>query len=181
MTRDYTILPFLNMSNRKWFTRSFSALLVGYRQIPQRYRQVNAFLGLMWARFAPARILNLAYHTRMPRNPHTYYRDQSASDNWESEFGFGVGRFPDPSIDFSAGGSKSRIPIADPDVPAQLLRLAAGRRTDLSDANATDPADIFVAGNPDRYGAQPPLVRERRRPKRPKRDPQYPARMVREW
>lgn len=95
----------------------------------------------------------------MPRDPFTYDRDHLPGD---TEFGFGAGSFPDPRIDFSAGGVKSRIPIADPDKNAQLLELRAIRRMDL--ANPNDQPSPYVAGNTDRYGAQPPLVRETRTP-----------------
>jgi len=99
----------------------------------------------------------LAY---MPRNPFTYDRDETHDQS--SEFGFGRGHFPDPRIDFSDGGIRSMIPIADPDQDAQFLELMAIRRMDLADPQ--DQPSPYVAGNTDRYGAQPPLVRERRTP-----------------
>ena len=110
------------------------------------------------------------------RNPFTYDRDNLERD---TEFGFGAGMFPDPNIDYTEGGAISRIPIADPDSTAQLLQLAMIKRMDLADS--TDQPSPYVAGNTDRFGAQPPLVRERKRPKytrpeRPKR-----ARMERSW
>jgi hypothetical protein len=113
-------------------------------------------------------------------NPFQYHRDIGRS-KWESEFGFGEGMFPNPVIDFSAGGSLSRIPIADPDTNAQLLRLVAGKRTDTANPNQPDPFSPYVCGNPDRYGAQPPLVRNRRAPRPGKRCVPKPSRMEREW
>jgi hypothetical protein len=113
----------------------------------------------------------------MARNPFTYDRDPGHPE--DSEFGFGRGKFPDPNIDFTDNGIKSRIPIADPDHRDQMLTLAMVRRMDINDPN--DQPSPYVAGNTDRYGAQPPLVRERRAPKytRPKQTP--PQRMKRSW
>jgi hypothetical protein len=103
---------------------------------------------------------HLGYTRCMPRNPFTYDRDETHDQS--SEFGFGRGHFPDPRIDFSDGGIRSMIPIADPDQDAQFLELMAIRRMDLADPQ--DQPSPYVAGNTDRYGAQPPLVRERRTP-----------------
>lgn len=117
---------------------------------------------------------------RMPRDPlmlHKHPANMAAHE--ESEMGWGLGMFPHPSIDYSIGGSKSRFPIADPDVQAQLRTLAAIKRTDV--ALAGEVANPFVAGNTDRFGAQPPLVRQRAHyiPSRYKPLPR--ARMHREW
>lgn len=111
------------------------------------------------------------------RNPFTYDRDHSHDE--DSEFGFGRGHFPDPNIDFTDGGVKSGIPIADPDHHTQMMELFAVRRMDINEPN--DQPSPYLAGNTDRYGAQPPLVRERRAPRyaRPKQDP--PPRMRREY
>ena len=110
----------------------------------------------------------------MSRNPFRRTSDQT------TEYGFGEGRFPDQRWDFSQGGSRSRFPLADPDRNQQLLDLAASRRTDLQNPAEPDlpafeggqgPSPMHYAlGNTDRYGAQAPLVRERRRPtfRRPK-------------
>ena len=110
------------------------------------------------------------------RNPFMYDRDPQDRD---TEFGFGAGKFADPNIDYSDGGVISGIPIADPDREAQLLQLAMIKRMDLADPS--DQPSPYVAGNTDRYGAQPPLVRERKRPKytRPQQEP--PSRMKRAW
>lgn len=114
---------------------------------------------------------------RMARNPFVYDRD--ASHDEDSEFGFGRGHHPDPNIDYSDGGIKSRIPIADPTAEDQQMTMQMLRRMDINDPN--DQPSPYVAGNTDRYGAQPPLVRETRRPKRSKQTPRATPRMRREW
>lgn len=114
------------------------------------------------------------HHPHMPNDPFKTSRiDQ------ETEFGWGPGQYPDPILDYSGGGGLSRFPIAQPDVITQHWTLAAIRRTDVSDPFA--PVDPYVPGNPDRFGAQPPLVRVRGRYKRPKYKQPKPPRMHREW
>lgn len=113
----------------------------------------------------------------MPRNPFTY--DKDAGPSQETEFGFGRGHFPNPAIDFSEGGAKSGIPVADPDRIEQARTLAEIRRLDVNDPN--DKPSPFVAGNTDRYGAQPPLVRERNSPPRPRYTRGTKPRMERGW
>src|SRR5206468_322105 len=92
-----------------------------------------------------------------------------------TEFGWGAGRFPNPTLDYSQGGYRSGFPIADPDRQAQLLDLAAGKRTDLQNpaepdlpafqgAGGTAARMHFETGNTERYGAGPPLVRQKRAP-----------------
>lgn len=114
----------------------------------------------------------------MARNPFTYDRDSHLRDE-STEFGFGPGMFPNPAIDYSAGGAKSLVPIADPDSDAQLLELAAIKRTDVADP--MDQPNPYAAGNTDRYGAAPPLVRSRRTPPNPPRPRYTRPRMQREW
>jgi hypothetical protein len=99
-------------------------------------------------------------YMRTPRDPFTY--DVGSQQNSETEFGYGRGRFANPSLDYSEGGAKSGIPVADPDRTEQLRTLAEIRRMDINDPNATPSP--YVCGNTDRYGAQPPLVRERKTP-----------------
>lgn len=121
----------------------------------------------------------------MSRNPFVQTKDQS------TEFGFGPGMFPNPNIDYSEAGIKSRIPIADPDRKQQYLELMAGRRTDLGRTDVQDmPAytgtrgdheDFYTLGNTERYGANPPLVQQRKRPPPPKREIVKLHRMEREW
>ena len=145
-----------------WFTWKLLSSMWFCTQVETCWRRVDFVKGIIDVMAA--------------RNPFTYDRDNQERD---TEFGFGAGMFPDPNIDYSEGGSISRIPIADPDSTAQLLQLAMIKRMDLADP--TDQPSPYVAGNTDRFGAQPPLVRERKRPKytrpeRPKR-----ARMERSW
>jgi len=113
----------------------------------------------------------------MARHADPFKLSRDKHDEW-TEFGYGAGQFPDPNIDFSDGGNKSGFPIADPDVNEQLRKLREHKRTDLNDPLA-QPSP-YVAGNMDRYGAGPPLVREKRVPyyPRPQQDP--PPRMQRE-
>lgn len=114
------------------------------------------------------------HYPRMPNDPFGTHKQ-----NQETEMGWGEGRFPDPIGDYSGGGSKNRFPIADPDAQRQQLNLAAIRRTDLSDPFAA--LDYYAAGNTDRYGAQPPLVRKRFKPTRSTYHRPPRPRMVREW
>ena len=116
----------------------------------------------------------------MSRNPFVYDRDAGQRGRDESsEFGFGPGMFPNPTIDFSKGGAASRIPIADPDSDAQLLELAMIKRTDVGDP--TDVPSPYTPGNADRYGAAPPLVREQRMPPDTPRPRYTRPRMERQW
>lgn len=94
------------------------------------------------------------------RDPFQLSKDKVSQ---ETEFGFGAGMYPDPRLDYSDGGVKSMIPIADPTNRDQLLALAMIKRTDVSDPN--DVPSPYVKGNTDRFGAGPPLVRETRRPR----------------
>jgi hypothetical protein len=78
-----------------------------------------------------------------------------------SEFGFGSGMFPDPA--HSEDHDKGMFPYEPPSREDQVMEMAAIKRM-----NTNDPAaqpDYYVAGNPDRYGPQKPLVRERGYPK----------------
>lgn len=119
----------------------------------------------------------------MSRYPFTPTKDQT------TEMGWGEGMFPDPNIDFSNNGQKSGFPIADPDTDKQLLMLMAGRRTDLTNPSVPDmpPSgagghpDFYTLGNTDRYGAAPPLVRTRLKPKTKPVKPEPPHRMERKW
>lgn len=110
------------------------------------------------------------------RDPFKLDRDQCERD---TEYGFGAGKFPDPRFDFSGEGSISQIPIADPDGQEQQLELAMIRRMDVSDPS--DQPSPYVEGNTERFGAQPPLVRETKPPKRPRRKLTPRSRMERSW
>lgn len=124
---------------------------------------------------APCRVIG-GKLTLMARNPLRLDKDQ---DERDTEYGFGAGMFPDPRLDYSGGGSHSRIPIADPDRHEQLLELAMIKRMDVS--NPADQPSPYVLGNTDRFGAAPPLVRETKRPKYTRQPPKPPHRMQREW
>jgi len=114
---------------------------------------------------------------RRPRDPFTY--DVGSQQNSETEFGFGRGRFANPELDYSGGGAISGIPIADPSRNEQIRTLAEIRRMNVNDPQATPSP--YVEGNTDRYGAQPPLVRERKQPQKSPR-PRYTApHMERQW
>lgn len=110
------------------------------------------------------------------RDPFQLDKDQT---DRSTEYGFGAGKYPDPRFDYSGGGSISHIPIADPDRDEQHLELAMIRRTDVS--NPADQPSPYVMGNTDRFGAQPPLVRETKPPKNPRRVYPPPLRMQRQW
>ena len=114
---------------------------------------------------------------RRPRDPFLY--DVGSHQNSETEFGFGRGRFANPELDYSAGGAKSGIPLADPDRTEQIRKLAEIRRLDNMDPNATPSP--YVEGNTDRFGAQPPLVRERKQPEASPRPRYTHPRMERQW
>lgn len=136
----------------------------------------------------------MAYTNGMSRNPFVQTKDQS------TEMGWGAGMFPDPMIDYSDNGIKSRIPIGDPDRRQQYLDLMTARRTDLNRTDVPDlptfqgdlpvgpgsstptaHPDYYTEGNTERYGANPPLVRAKGRPSKPK--PKYipRAKMEREF
>lgn len=120
----------------------------------------------------------------MSRDPFKPATDQT------TEFGFGPGHFPSPKIDYSEAGRKSGIPIADPDRPQQYLDLMAARRTDLNRTDVPltpgfqgvrgDHEDYYTLGNTERYGANPPLVQQRKQPPKPKKQKVTPHRMERE-
>lgn len=114
------------------------------------------------------------HHPHMPNDPFKTYRQDQ-----ETEFSWGEGMYPDLILDYSGGGGLSRFPIADPDRTAQLRNLAAIRRTNVASPFA--PADPYVAGNPDRFGAAPPLIRKRGRYSKPRIHKPPPPRMQREW
>ena len=113
----------------------------------------------------------------MARDPFMYDRDMTHAE--DSEFGFGRGMHPDPNIDYSDNGVKSGIPIADPDRNDQMLTLRQIRRLDINDPD--DVPSPYVEGNTDRYGAQPPLVRERKAPRYTRPKQERPKRMKRHW
>lgn len=124
----------------------------------------------------------------MSRNPFESARSKINKD-LTTEFGFGAGQAPRMDIDFSQGGFRSGFPIADPDHRQQMLDLRASRRTDLTNpaepdlpaftAGAGSAPMHYELGNTDRYGAQPPLVRERKMPDFPRERPVLKTHMER--
>jgi hypothetical protein len=129
----------------------------------------------------------MAYNTSMSRNPFIPTASQ------ETEFSWGPGRFPNPAIDFQSPRQSPPVAqIADPDRRQQLLDLAAMKRTNLNDPTVQDmPAfqgtggtqhpDYYSEGNTERYGANPPLVRERRWPRPKIHYKRFIPHMEREW
>lgn len=87
----------------------------------------------------------------------------------QSEFGWGMGMHPDP--EHSEDYDKGQIPYSPPSRDDDVRTLQAYHRMNTNDPIAQP--DPYVAGNPDRYGPQKPLVRERGYPtlKRPACDP----------
>lgn len=127
----------------------------------------------------------MGYTKVMSRDPFKPATDQT------TEFGHGPGHFPNPNLDYSQNGIKSRIPIADPDRTQQYMELMAAKRTDLNDPAVSDmPAfhglrgdhpDFYTEGNTERYGANPPLVQQRQKPPPKKRQVVKLHRMERHW
>ena len=86
----------------------------------------------------------------------------------ESEYGYGLGLFP-PGVANNIGQKQEQGDFGE-NYPTQGLSAnglgsddiyaiaVADRRTDPVDPTST--RDFSELGNPDRYGAQPPLVRE---------------------
>jgi hypothetical protein len=74
-----------------------------------------------------------------------------------SEFSHGDGMFPHPDNNFQSGKTPfpEEVPIND-----NYRQLVAGRRIDSMDGSETERDMMFAKGNPDRFGGQPPLVRE---------------------
>lgn len=116
----------------------------------------------------------------MSRNPFESAKSKINKDQ-HTEFAWGAGSAPRLDIDFSQGGFRSGFPIADPDHRQQMVDLRASRRTDLTNPTEQDlpafsggagPAPMhYELGNTDRYGAQPPIIRERKFPDFPREKP----------
>lgn len=66
------------------------------------------------------------------------------------------GMFPHPDLDFQTG--QPTLPIGQGSRDNYFQSMMA-RRTDTTDP--TSVPDPYVLGNPDRYGGQPPLVKEK--------------------
>ena len=138
---------------------------------PQEYMDPSVL-----RQFDPMLQARRARALRKPLNP---FDNHVMKSHVFSEFGNPEGMHPDPNLDFSGGGSRSKFPIADPDTMGNVLLMRMMHRTDV--ANASSPMDPYQAGNPDRFGAQPPLVRRRSVPPYKHRRRPDPPRMVREW
>ena len=80
------------------------------------------------------------------------------SEPAESEFSFGPGMVPHPDRSVRRDDVPVPLPPTGGTRRDQLAQLWAERRTDSTNPNSS--ADLFVYGNPDRFGGQPPLVRE---------------------
>lgn len=83
-----------------------------------------------------------------------------------SEYSWGEGMFPNPNVDVSEesqlaalppGNTYEEVAAGGGDLEDQLRVMAAYKRINESGENET--ADAEVAGNPGRFGPQPPLVR----------------------
>lgn len=75
----------------------------------------------------------------------------------ESEMSWGPGMFPHPDSNFQSG----RLPFPEEEPIDQGYRDAvAERRSDSTVGDETTRDLMFAKGNPDRFGAQPALVRE---------------------
>lgn len=131
---------------------------------------------MLLRQFEPREQRRRALGVRAPLDP---FKNHVNKPNVYSEFGNPEGMHPDPALDYSGGGTISRFPIADPDTMGMVLALRMARRTDV--ANPSAPMDPYLPGNPDRFGAQPPLVRRRGKFQPSKRRVPVPPRMIREW
>lgn len=86
----------------------------------------------------------------------TLPRDMS-QELGESEMGWGPGMFPHPDSNFQRG----RLPFPEEDdISDQYRDQVAIRRSDPTVGDETTRDLLFAKGNPDRFGGQPPLVRE---------------------
>lgn len=106
-----------------------------------------------------------------------------------TEFGYGAGMFP-PGIaqnegqrreqdDFGSAYPDMALDASTGDESDNYARAVADRRTD-----PTDPLsgrDFDALGNPDRYGAAPPLVREYPQPNSPDKPEPVENRLERRW
>lgn len=75
----------------------------------------------------------------------------------ESEMSWGPGMFPHPQSNLQAG----RLPFPEETPIDDNFRTATAERRSDSTVDDETTEDLFFAkGNPDRFGAQPALVRE---------------------
>lgn len=100
-------------------------------------------------------------------DPFTFDRDRS-QNACATEFGWGRGMFADPTISVQPDD----LPLGEPTQDDQLRYMAESKRANVAGGDGMDtasdpqkPSDLtYAKGNPDRFGAQPPLVRERGMP-----------------
>lgn len=80
----------------------------------------------------------------------------------ESEMSWGPGLFPNKNSNFGKNGSgrgSSAIPFPETEpIDDNFQKAVAARRTDSTVGDETDEQMMIAEGNPDRFGAQPPLV-----------------------
>ena len=105
-----------------------------------------------------------------------------------SEFSWGRGLFP-PGIASNEAQANSQADFGEHMIPVtnpigahndQYARMVADRRTDATDVDSA--RDFESLGNPDRYGAAPPLVRETPVPDVCQRqEPQPIPKVTRKW
>jgi hypothetical protein len=89
-------------------------------------------------------------------NPFTMERDERNNAS-APEWSWGRGMHPDPANSVQEPWC-NEIPYEPPQPDDQIRDMQAMKRMNTNDPNAQP--DPYVAGNPDRYGPQRPLVRE---------------------
>lgn len=104
-----------------------------------------------------------------------------------TEFSYGGGMFA-PGVANNEGQSRHQDDFADnyPDILPHgeddddiFARAVADRRTDPTDP--TSGRDFETCGNPDRFGAQPPLVQAPTEPNRPDKPELTEQKLQRKW
>lgn len=98
----------------------------------------------------------------LPMNPDTTEATEK-NNAAVTEFAHGRGMHADPSV--SEDMHKGGMPYAPPQPHDLIMEMQAIKRMDTNDPGAQP--DPYVEGNPDRYGAQRPLVREIGTPRTP--------------
>ena len=104
-------------------------------------------------------------------NPFTFDKDRTRRQTG-TEFGWGRGMFADPVAVAPSMYGVQELPYAPPMQDDQLRMMAEAKRMDVGGGDGLEtaqkpdePSDLtYVAGNPDRHGAQPPLVRDKGMP-----------------
>lgn len=113
--------------------------------------------------------------------------DPNAEFDGPSEYSWGAGMFP-PGIADNEGQSRQQDDFGDNMVPQtkrigahndNYARAVADRRTDPTDPDSN--RDFETLGNPDRYGAAPPLVRAKPQRNISRREEPPQRRLERKW